>query len=49
MDLKNKDLMKSEFFNSLPVHIKESIMQSGIDFKDENELKKFAAEIGWGY
>lgn len=38
------DLRSSECFSSLPAIIQESIIQSGVEFKNEKELKQFVSE-----
>lgn len=39
------DLLNSEYFNSLPLIIQESILQSGASFDSEDELRKFVSNI----
>lgn len=42
------DLKKSAYFQSLPVAVRQSIMESkmqdGIDFQNEDELRRFASQ-----
>lgn len=38
------DLRNCEYFYSLPVLIQETIMQTGLEFKNEEELRQFASE-----
>ena len=39
------DLKNSPVFQSLPGYVRESIMQSGIDFQDEEHLRQFASTL----
>lgn len=36
------DFNSSPYFQSLPPFVQESIMQSGLSFKNEEDLRKFA-------
>lgn len=36
------DLQNSQCFDSLPAFLQESIMQSGMEFETEEELRQFA-------
>lgn len=39
------DLKNSNYFNKLPKMTQESIMQSGINFKTEAELRNFVLNL----
>lgn len=42
------DFRNSQYFNELPVYMQESIMQSGITFKNEKEIQKFIETLNKG-
>lgn len=39
------NLKESQYFNSLPKMIQESIIQSGIQFDTEDEIRKFVTNL----
>lgn len=39
------DWQNSQYFKTLPAHIKETIMQSGNGFRTEDDLRKFADNL----
>lgn len=38
-------LANSDYFNTLPKYLQESIMQCGVGFQDDMELRKFISAI----
>lgn len=41
----DKSLRNFDFFNSLPAHMQETLMQSGVKFESEQELKNFVQKM----
>ncbi len=40
-----QEVADSRYFSTLPKFIQESIMQSGLEFKSEEEIKKFVSQL----
>ena len=39
------NLTNNQYFSSLPIHIQEAVMQSGLDFYNEEELRQFVSKL----
>ena len=42
--MKENDPRTSKYFNSLPIIVQESIMQSGMTFDNDEEIRNFVSE-----